>query len=34
MGNHPKDGDFFNAQFFAFHVKQVLKIKIKMEDYL
>jgi hypothetical protein len=36
MGDHSKDDDFFDAQFFAFHVKQVpnIKIKIKMEDYL
>jgi hypothetical protein len=34
MGDHSKDDDFFDAQFFAFHVKQMLKIKIKMEHYL
>jgi hypothetical protein len=32
MGDHSRDDDFFYAQFFAFHLKQVPKINIKMED--
>jgi hypothetical protein len=34
MGNHSKYDGFFYANFFAFHVKQMPKIKIKMEDYV